>query len=53
MRNSVVKIFFSTDKEKNRNMRDEVRDQILTGYLSEEIHRKLRRLNLRKEAQVQ
>jgi hypothetical protein len=48
MKSNVVRVLFNTDKEKNRDMRDAIRDQLLTGYLSEEIHRKIRQLNLKK-----
>ena len=48
MKSTIVRVLFRSDKEKNSDMREEVRDQLLTGYLSEEIHRKLRRLNLKK-----
>jgi hypothetical protein len=48
MKSTIVKVLFNADKEKNSDMREAIRDQLLTGYLSEEIHRKIRRLNLKK-----
>ncbi|MFC1808495.1 hypothetical protein ACFL3D_00030 [Candidatus Omnitrophota bacterium] len=48
MRSSIVKVFFGTGKQKNSVVRNSWKNQILTGYLSEEIHRKIRLLNKKK-----
>lgn len=48
MKGSSVKGYFGRAKQKLGDERDQFKNQILTGYMSEEIHRKIRRLNIKK-----
>lgn len=48
MKGQIVKVLFSSAKQRNGGIRDSLKDRIMTGYLSEEFHRKLRRLNMKK-----